>query len=111
MNENELLEKTVLNLKDLVDSDAVIGKTIMSGGNVVIPVSRVTVGMVSGSGSGEKTKRGASEGLAGGAGGSVQPGGFLVIGNGVRFISVGKEEENKWLNLLSSAIDFIKSST
>lgn len=110
MNENELLEKTVGNLKDLVDSDAVIGKSIATGSGFVIPVSRVTVGMVSGSGTGDKTKRGAHEGFGGGAGGSVQPMGFLVIGNGVRFISVGKEEENKWLNLISSAIDVIKPS-
>ena len=111
MNENELLiERTVSNLKDLVD--AVIGKSIQVGNNgVVIPVSRVTVGVVSGSGNGDKNKKGVSEGFGGGAGGSVAPIGFLMVGNGVcKFVNVGKEEDNKWLNFINSAMDIIKPS-
>jgi len=113
MNETEsLIERTVSNLKDLVDSDTVIGKSILTKDNsIVIPVSRVTVGIVSGSGSGgEKSKKGATAG-GGGAGGSVQPIGFLVMTNGyTRFINVEKEEDNKWLNLINSAMDIIKGS-
>ena len=110
MNENEtLIERTVSNLKDLVEADTVIGKSIFTENGVIIPVSRVTVGIVSGQGSGEKSRKGLSSAGGGGAGGSVSPIGFLVISSGVaKFINVEKEDQNKWGNLISSALDLVK---
>lgn len=106
-----LIEKTVANLLQLVEGDTVIGKTIVGPDNTyVIPVSKVSVGIVSGTGEyGEnKGKKGFQSAGGGGAGGSVSPLGFLVLGSGSRFIPVSREEENKWANLINSALDIVK---
>lgn len=114
MNESDtLIERTVSNLKDLVDSDTVIGKSIVTSENgMVIPVSKVTVGIVSGSGSGgERPRKLGSSGSGGGAGGSISPIGFLVLNGGtVKFVNISKEEDNKWLNFVNSAMDILKPS-
>lgn len=98
----------------MVDSDTVIGRTIVAPDNNtwVVPVSRVTVGLVTGSGDYAQGKKEAPYSAGGGgAGGSVLPVGFLVMSDeGVRFVAVDREEEqNKWLGLVGSALDVLKS--
>lgn len=112
MNDTELFSIMVNNLKDLVDSDTVIGKEILApNNNLVIPISKVSVGIVSASGEANehKLKKGLQQAGGGGAGGSVTPLGFLVLSeNTTRFINVDKEENGKWSNLINSAMDLLK---
>ena len=110
----DLLTQTVSSLRSMVDSDTVIGRTLTCPDNAtwVVPVSRVTVGLVTGSGDYAQGKKEAPYSAGGGgAGGSVFPIGFLVLKeNGVQFVAVDKEEpQSKWLALVNSAIEVIKS--
>ena len=108
----DLISQTLSSLRSLVDSDTVIGRTITAPDRtLVVPISRVSVGLLSGSGDyAADDKRRSPVKAGGGAGGSVNPVGFLVMSDmGVRFVPIDKEEAtNKWLNLLSSAIDVFK---
>ncbi|MBQ9145081.1 MAG: hypothetical protein IJX70_01260 [Clostridia bacterium] len=107
-----ILNETLMALRELADADAVIGGTIHAPDRtMVVPVSRVSVGLVSGSGDYAVGKRSLPQtaGL-GGAGGSVQPVGFLVLApEGVRFLSVdGEEKGDKWQALMRSAFDLVR---
>ena len=104
-----IMEKTLDNLKTLTDGEAVIGKAIYApDGTMVLPVSKVTVGMVSGGGEyGYQKLNGDFSGAgAGGAGVSITPLGFLLLGkdkNG--FIKLDAQEDgNKWLNVAQSVV-------
>lgn len=109
---DDLMTQTLTSLKDMVDSDTVIGRAITAPDRtVVVPVSRVSVGILSGTGGyAQDKKQSPLKAGGGGAGGSVNPVGFLVMDTvGVRFVPIDREEpSNKWLNLLSSAIDVFK---
>lgn len=109
----DLISQTLSSLRSLVDSDTVIGRTITAPDRtLVVPISRVSVGLLSGSGdyTADKKRPTPAKAGGGGAGGSVNPVGFLVMSDmGVRFVPIDREEaNNKWLNLLTSAIDVFK---
>lgn len=108
----DLISQTLSSLRSMVDSDTVIGRTITAPNRaMVVPVSRVSVGLLSGTGDYTQGKKETPlKAGGGGAGGSVSPIGFLIMDDmGVRFVPVDKEENtNKWLNLFSSAIDVFK---
>ena len=89
-----LMQTTLENLKDMVDVNTVVGEPIAAmDGSTVIPISKVSFGFVTGGGeytgghlqeSGTRDKPFAG---GSGAGVSVQPVGFLVIGeNGVKML-------------------------
>lgn len=93
-----LMKTAMESIKDMVDVNTVVGDAVeTSDGNVIIPISRVTAGFAAGGsdfeGAGDsKTKDeegGFPFGGGSGAGVSVQPMGFLVVGQGqVRLIPV-----------------------
>lgn len=102
-----LMNKTMSDLKTMVDGDAVIGKEILApDGTLVIPISKVSLGMVSGGGEyGVQRLNGDFSGAgAGGAGATVTPIGFLLLGKFTHsFIKIdGKEEDEKWVNIMQS---------
>lgn len=112
MNDTELFSIMVDNLKDLVDSDTVIGREIITPNNtLVVPISKVSVGIVSGSAeTGETLFKKPQTAGGGGAGGSVVPLGFLVMSqNNTKYINIEGNSESKWTNLINSAIELIKS--
>ena len=84
----EIMNSAMENLRPLIDANIVIGKTIEAEGLKVIPLSKVTMGFVSGGGeyySELKDMRRETEyPFSGGSGGgvSLQPIGFLVIKSG-----------------------------
>ena len=94
----ESLMKTAMeNIKDMVDVNTVVGDPVETpDGTVIMPISRVSCGFGAGGGefgTAEKSKN--EEGQApyfgggSGAGVSVQPVGFLVVGHGqIRFLPV-----------------------
>ena len=103
-----MMDKTFSDLKHIVDGETVLGREIVApDGTVVIPVSKVSLGMVSGGGEyGLQKLNGDFTGAgAGGAGATITPIGFLLLGKFTHsFVKIdGKEEDEKWLNLLQTA--------
>ena len=93
-----LMKTAMENIKEMVDVNTVVGDPVESpDGTVIIPISRVSCGFAAGGGefetSGGEGKNGPEQSpfFGGGSGGgvSVQPVGFLVVGNGsVRLLPV-----------------------
>ena len=84
MNENRLegmIETSLENLRKIVDVNTVVGEAIKTDSGVtVIPISKVSLGYVSG-GTDFASKKGDSKNFAGGGGSglTILPLGFLVI--------------------------------
>jgi len=86
------METTMENIKDMVDVNTVIGDPVATqDGSTIIPISRVCFGFVAGGGEYGSDERKGAQGVTGealpfaggsGAGVSVHPMGFLVVGNG-----------------------------
>ncbi len=107
-----LMEKTVNNLRELVDTDTVIGKCIVAPDNsLIIPVSKISVGMITGSNEKGIDKLGRDKKISdgGGAGAAITPLGFLVLSRTRhQFINIDKGENgNKWTELLGAAINVL----
>ena len=92
-----LMQTAMESIKEMVDVNTVVGDPVETpDGMVIIPVSRVSFGFAAGggeyeSGGDEKTPGQKEKPFGGGSGGgvSVQPVGFLVVGNGqVRLLPV-----------------------
>jgi sporulation protein YtfJ len=90
-----MMQTTMENIKDMVDVNTVIGEAVSTTeGMTVIPVSKVSFGFVAGGGEYNTDENGKAHMSPGGEGGkmpfaggsgagvSVQPVGFLVVGNG-----------------------------
>jgi len=83
----EVMTSAMNNLRSLVDIDVVVGKPISSSESMtIIPLTKVTMGFVSGGGEYNadlREKRDAEYPFSGGSGGgmSIKPIGFLVIKN------------------------------
>ncbi|KJS02993.1 MAG: sporulation protein [Peptococcaceae bacterium BRH_c4a] len=93
-----LMKTAMENIKEMIDVNTVVGDPVESpDGTVIIPISRVSCGFAAGGGefetSGGEGKNDPEQSpfFGGGSGGgvSVQPVGFLVVGNGsVRLLPV-----------------------
>lgn len=86
-----LMQTTLENIKDMVDVNTVIGEPIPTvNGPTIIPVSRVSFGFLAGGGEYDLNKLPETDtpfAGGGGAGVSVQPVGFLVVGpDGVKVL-------------------------
>lgn len=81
----DIMDGAMENLKPLIDSNVIIGKVIKSGEFEIIPITKVTLGFVSGGGEYyselKEIRRETEYPFSGGSGGgvSVHPIGFLVI--------------------------------
>lgn len=79
---NAVMQTALENIKDMIDVNTVVGEAVITGnGNTVIPISRVSFGFVAGGGEYGKPED-PKQPFAGGSGAgvSLQPVGFLVIG-------------------------------
>lgn len=87
----EMLENSFAKIKEMVDSNSVVGEPIATADGVtIIPISKISVGF-GGGGSDFATKNSQSDAFGGGVGGGVKvtPIAFLVIKEGsVRMIPV-----------------------
>ena len=87
-----LMQTTLENIRDMVDVNTVIGDAIQTAsGTTVIPFSKVTFGFATGGGEYDPQKSPVQQALpfagGSGAGVTVQPVGFLVIGQeGIRLL-------------------------
>lgn len=109
---NDTIETTIKNLTDLVDVNTVIGTAItMKEGEMVIPFSKVTLGLLSGGGEyGKVNLFSKNSNLPYSAGNgaivSIKPCGFLICdNNGYRIISVSNSPYEK---LFEKASEFIE---
>ena len=84
----EVMNSAMENLRPLIDVDIVIGKAIEKEDITIIPLSKVTMGFVSGGGEYyselKEIKKETEYPFSGGSGGgvSLHPIGFLIIKNG-----------------------------
>lgn len=80
-----MTENTLEKIKEMANADTIIGKSIVSDdGTVIIPVSKVSYGFASG-GSDFTSEKNVNKDMFGGGSGagiSIVPVAFLVIGNG-----------------------------
>lgn len=81
---SDMIRTSLENVKDIVDSNTVIGEAVpTSNGTVIIPVSKVSIGIATGGldykGKTKEQNKPANFGGAGGTGVSVKPVAFLVV--------------------------------
>ncbi len=94
----DVMDTAMDNLKPLIDSNIIIGKTIKSDSMEIVPITKVTLGFVSGGGEYyselKEIRKETEYPFSGGCGGgvSVQPIGFLVIKtNSVELIKIDQK--------------------
>lgn len=87
----QMLESTIAKMREMVDSNSVVGEPITTADGVtIIPISRISVGF-GGGGSDFAVKPSQNDGFGGGVGGGVKvtPIAFLIIKDGnVRMMPV-----------------------
>ena len=108
---NRVIDTAMKNLSTLVDVNTVIGKPMKTeDGSLIIPVSKVTLGFMTGGGEyGEVKvmKKDRAIPFAGGSGAivSMKPPGFLVNdGKGYRVIAAANEPYEKILDVASDLL-------
>lgn len=108
---NRVIDTAMKNLSTLVDVNTVIGKPMKTeDGSLIIPVSKVTLGFMTGGGEyGEVKvmKKDLAIPFAGGSGAivSMKPTGFLVNdGKGYRVIAAANEPYEKILDVASDLL-------
>ena len=78
---NSVMQTALENIREMIDVNTVIGEAVVAGnGNTVIPVSKVSFGFVAGGGDWGKPADALPFAGGSGAGVSLQPVGFLVLG-------------------------------
>lgn len=106
----QVIDSTLENLKNIMSTDTVIGEPIQANEEtVIIPVSKVSVGFTSGGVDFDSKKTDNKHfGGGNGAGMSVSPIAFLVVGkNGVELLNINKDTPNTVADTIS---DFITKS-
>ncbi len=105
----ELMSGTLGKMRELVDSNTVIGTPITTeAGTTIIPVSKITFGFVSGGTDFATQKQKELFGGAASSGASITPVGFLVInGTSVKFMQVaeGNRTIDRLINMMPEVID------
>ena len=91
-----VLNNAIDGLKKMIDVDSVIGKPMqLNDSTTVIPVSKVSMGFVSGGSSFGKTADGGNFGGGAGGGVKISPVAFLVLTDGnVRLVNVSDSPDN-----------------
>jgi len=113
-NVKGVLEETLKNLKGMIDVDSIVGKPITQGESIIIPISKVSVGFISGGGEINVKKKTSNFGypFTGGSGGgcNITPIGFLcVTGGNVTFIKVESGNNlEKIIDVVSSIAKTVK---
>ena len=108
----ELMASALEKMRDLVDSNTVIGSPIYTqDGTTILPISKVSFGFVSGGTDfASKTQKDLFGGAAS-AGGSVTPVGFLVVKDGsvkLMQLAEGGATLDRLINMMPEVIDRIE---
>ena len=108
-----LVDVSLDKIRSLIDVNCVIGSAIsMPDGSSIIPISKVSVGFVSGGGEYNdlNAKRNSADfPMAGGTGGgfTVSPIGFFVLENN-KFKLIRADKSTAYLGLIKNATDVVK---
>lgn len=108
-----LIDVSLDKIRSLIDVNCVVGNAIsMPDGSTVIPISKVSVGFVSGGGEYNdlNAKRNSADfPMAGGTGGgfTVSPIGFFVVDNN-KFKLIRADKSSAYLGLIKNATDVMK---
>ena len=109
----ELMANTLGKMRELVDSNTVIGTPITNeSGVTIIPVSKISFGFVSGGTDFANDKQKDLFGGAASSGASITPVGFLVInGTSVKFMQVaeGNRTIDRLINMMPEVIDKLEA--
>ena len=109
----ELMANTLGKMRELVDSNTVIGTPITTdAGITIVPVSKITFGFVSGGTDFANDKQKDLFGGAASSGASITPVGFLVInGTSVKFMQVaeGNRTIDRLINMMPEVIDKLEA--
>jgi uncharacterized spore protein YtfJ len=90
----EVLKGVVGELREIANSQTIIGDAITVGDKTVIPVIKVSVGFGAGGGQGEAGDKGQGFGGGGGGGAKIEPAAFIIMDDkGIKLLSAGK---GKW---------------
>ena len=112
MEINEILRHTIDNLKEVTNTEGIVGKAILTeDGTVILPILKLSAGYILGGGGDGKRDEKALKAISAGVGGggvSVSPVGFLVCGKEKRFISVDKTTDSKFAEFIKTAMNSIK---
>ncbi|MDI6602310.1 MAG: GerW family sporulation protein [Thermoanaerobacteraceae bacterium] len=115
---NSLMDTTMVNLKQMVDVNTIVGDPVESpDGSVIIPISRVSFGFVAGGGEyeskGEKMEEKTSLPFAGGSGAgiSVNPVAFMVVGQGqIRLLPITQNPMlDRFLDITPQLLDRLQT--
>ena len=109
----ELMANTLGKMRELVDSNTVIGTPITTeAGTTIIPVSKISFGFVSGGTDFANDKQKDLFGGAASSGASITPVGFLVVnGTTVKFMQVaeGNATIDRLINMMPEVIDKLEA--
>lgn len=113
-NENKMqdvIATSLQNIKNLIDTNTVIGTPIVAGGTTIIPISKVSMAYATGgldyASKNDSTKEPKNFGAGGGTGLTMQPLGFLVVdaeGN-VDMINVGVKSPSDPIEQIVNLLD------
>lgn len=106
-NIGDLINQSIENIKKMIDIDTVMGTPIITDDTTVIPVSKMTIGVVAGGANKMDRTKDAQEFPIGASGGGVNvvPMGFLVIKDGeTNFIKTQGDSTDKWLDIVQSSL-------
>lgn len=112
-----LLKSTMENLKDMIDVNTIVGDAVESkDGSLIIPISKVSFGFVSGGSEYECRNINVPStdypfGGGSGAGVTVRPIAFLVIkGDSIRLLSLDQQNTyDKLIDSIPQFMDFFKN--
>jgi len=76
---SEILKDIVGELKNIADSQSVIGDPITIGDKTVVPVVKISVGFGAGGGQGEQESKGSGFGGGGGGAARIEPSAFIIM--------------------------------
>lgn len=90
-NIENVIENTFSHIKDIVDANTVVGNIIkINDKNYMIPVSKISVGLISGGGSIPKGKN-QNQNMGSGTGFNIVPIGFVAVTQmGMKFLPVNQ---------------------
>lgn len=113
-NENKLqdvIASSLQNIKNLIDTNTVIGNPIVAAGTTIIPISKVSMAYATGgldyAGKSDPNKDPKNFGAGGGTGLTMQPLGFLIVdkdGN-VDMINVGVKNPSDPIEQISDLLE------
>lgn len=113
MNIQELTKSTLDSLKATINADTVVGEPIRADGALILPISKVSFGFVTGGGEYSESAPKVSDIMpyanAASGGATVSPIGFLVMkDDNIKFVKIEKAEDGKWGDLIQVGMKLLK---